>query len=383
MKLVVLIFFFYSCKDEDQIVTDETAGTNRTVLVYLGVDNNFRSEASEKIEQLKSNRDRYTDGNLFVYADTGESPVLVHIYRHQTEGCVADTIETYPPENSADPATLTRVLNRAKAYRPADSYGLVVLSHATGWLPAGMSKPSPSLRSVIWDTGTPERRNYMELADFADAIPYKLDFIIFDACFMGAVEVCYELKDKADYIVASPAEVIAPGFVYSTMMQHLFKPEPDLTSVANEFYEYYNRQNNLARSATVSVVKTSELEALATIFREIVGQSHDTDVEDIEAIQSFGYGSQKIYFDLGDYIQKLSPSRYGEFKTVLSQCIMYKKNTPSYYSAGTSTAQAIHAFSGLSLYVPQEPYAEANEAYKKLKWAADIRNISATSGDGI
>jgi hypothetical protein len=69
----------------------------------------------------------------------------------------------------------------------------------------------------------------MELADFANAIPYKLDFIIFDACFMGSVEVCYELKDKAEYIVASPTEILSPGFVYSSMMQHLFKPKADRT----------------------------------------------------------------------------------------------------------------------------------------------------------
>jgi hypothetical protein len=90
---------------------------------------------------------------------------------------------------------------------------------------------------------------------------------------------------------------------------------------------------------------------------------------DLGLIQCFGYGTQKIYFDLGDYIQQVAPERYAEFQTALSQCVIYKACTPSYYSAGTQTMQSIHAFSGLSTYIPQEIYPEANKLYGKLKWA--------------
>jgi hypothetical protein len=362
----LLSILFVSC-EKDGLPDDAIpVSDRRTVLVYLGTDNNFRAEAAEKIEQLKSNWDATTDGNLLVYSDTGDSPVLAHIYRHPQKGNVADTITVYPNENSASPQTLTRVLNDVKSYRPAQSYGLVVLSHATGWLPAEMSKPTPALRSIIWDTGTEETDNYMELTAFAEAIPYKLDFIIFDACFMGSVEVCYELKDKADYIVASPAEVVSPGFMYSTMAQHLFQPQPDLIAVARDFFDYFNNQSGLYRSATVSVVKTAGLEALKTLFQGIAGQArNDTGINDI---QCFGYGSQKIYFDLGDYIQKLSPGHYNDFQTALDRCVLYKAATDSYYSAGVATLKPIHTFCGLSVYVPQEAYPAANMRYGQLKW---------------
>ena len=368
----IILFFFccllLGCKKEPDC---EQISTHRTVLVYLGVDNNFRDEAKEKIEMLTSNWDRSFDGNLLVYADAGEKPVLVHIYHTKQRGVVADTIETYTAENSASPAVFARVLNKVKAYRPADSYGLVVLSHASGWLPAEMSSPI-RLKSVILDTGVSEAK-YMELADFAEAIPYKLDFIIFDACFMGSVEVCYELKDKANYIVASPAEVLAPGFVYTSMMRHLFKPQPDLTAVAREFYEYYNNQSGLFRSATVSVVKTSELEALISVVKEITAEANLLP-EDLNNIQTFGYGSQKIYFDMGDFLQKTSPEKQKEIEAALDLCVVYKAHTPSYYSAATNKLHEINAFSGLSVYIPQAAYPEANRAYGNLKWtnAADI-----------
>jgi len=349
------------------------ANTHRTVLVYLGVDNNFRAEAAQKIAQLTNSWDKSINGNLLVYADAGEKPVLVHIYHSSRRGVVADTIKTYPDENSANPATLTRVLNTVAMYRPAASYGLVALSHGSGWLPAEMSAPI-RLKSIIWDTGTSETNNYMELADFVQAIPFKLDFIIFDACFMGAVEVAYELKDKADYIVASPAEVLAPGFVYYSMMQHLFKPQPDLTAVAREFYEYYNSMSNELRSATISVVKTSELDVLVPIVKEIIAESNLLP-EDLDAIQTFGYGAQKIYFDLGDYLKKIAPDKQEKIDTALKQCVLYKAWTDSYYSAGTRKLHPIDAFSGLSVYIPQAAYPEANRAYGMLKWSKVTETI--------
>jgi hypothetical protein len=362
---VILFFFCYlllGCKKEHDCVP---VSSHRTVLVYLGVDNNFRHEAEEKIETLTSNWDRSIDGNLFVYADAGEKPVLVHIYYTKRRGVVADTIEIYTAENSASPAVFTRVLNKVKAYRPAASYGLVVLSHGSGWLPAEMSSPI-RLKSVILDTGVKDA-TYMELADFAEAIPYKLDFIIFDVCFMGSVEVAYELKGKADYIVASPAEVLAPGFVYSTMMRHLFKPQPDLTAVAREFYEYYNELTGNYRSATVSVVNTSKLDGLIPIVKEITAEAN-LSAEDFNSIQTFGFGTQKIYFDMGDYLQKIAPEKQEKIEAAIAQCVPYKACTPSYYSAATNKLQEINAFSGLSVYIPQAAYPEANRAYGNLKW---------------
>lgn len=114
------------------------------------------------------------------------------------------------------------------------------------------------------------------------------------------------------------------------------------------------------------------MDELKTLFREIAGQPHNDiprhsalDAEspeqqniDLGSLQTFGYGSQKIYFDLGDYIQKLSPGRYTEFQAALNNCIIYKAHTDSYYSAGTGTLQVIRSFGGLSVYVPQTRYTE-------------------------
>lgn len=41
----------------------------------------------------------------------------------------------------------------------------------------------------------------------AKAIPFNkenLEFILFDACLMSSIEVLYDLRDKAKYVIASP-----------------------------------------------------------------------------------------------------------------------------------------------------------------------------------
>ena len=370
--VIIFSIFLFACQKES---TEDfpSVSTNRTIVVYLGVDNNFRSEAAQKIELLKNNWDKSFDGNLFVYADTGNESNLIHIYFDKEHGNQAEIIESYTNENSANSSTLTNVLNTVKNLRPANSYGLVVLSHGTGWLPADMSAPSISLKSVIIDTTTEDTYNYMELSDFANAIPYKLDFLIFDACFMASVEVCYELKEKADYIVASPAEVMVPGFVYTSMMKHLFKKQPDLIAVANDFFQYYNKQSDYNRSATVSVTKTSDLDALLAIFKQSITEKHSLYYSEnvVDDVQHFGYGIQKIFFDLGDFIQKIAPENSQQIEYALGQSVIFKAHTPSYYSAGTRSLNSIYEFSGLSVYIPQEKYPIANQEYKKLKWAKD------------
>jgi hypothetical protein len=95
------------------------------------------------------------------------------------------------------------------------------------------------------------------------------------------------------------------------MMQHLCKSKPDPTLPANKFYEYYNHQNIIARLVTVNIIKTSKLETSATMFRKIMRQIHDSDVD---MIQSLSYGSQKVYLYLDDYILKMSIDCYGEFR---------------------------------------------------------------------
>ncbi|GHT70265.1 hypothetical protein AGMMS50239_38420 [Bacteroidia bacterium] len=59
MLFIVITALFYACEMDALPDNSIPSSGRRTVLVYLGVDNNFRAEAAEKIEQLKPATGRY------------------------------------------------------------------------------------------------------------------------------------------------------------------------------------------------------------------------------------------------------------------------------------------------------------------------------------
>ena len=136
----------------------------RTLLVYLGGDNNLDAETYDKLVQIKNGWEDGTDGNIIVYQDTPfkDSPRLMEIDGKSEKGYI--TIHTYDQENSASPQVLKRVINDVTRLYPAKSYGLIVFSHGSGWLPPHtLVNGSRSIIidndniSVLTDTANPRR----------------------------------------------------------------------------------------------------------------------------------------------------------------------------------------------------------------------------------
>ena len=156
------------------------------------------------------------------------APALVRLYSKNGEPC-SDTLKVWPVGTPvANKETMTEVFNWVREEFPAAGYGAVLSSHATGWLPEEYySNPkryegrdrgssaswSPRLKSFgqeYYENGT--RTQEIELKDLAAAIPYKLDYILFDCCLMGTVEVAWELRNVCSYVAFSPCEIPAAGF---------------------------------------------------------------------------------------------------------------------------------------------------------------------------
>jgi hypothetical protein len=203
----ILITVFGSCSKED---IPEQTSTNRTIIVYMAADNDLSADALADLEEMKQGFSE-TGVNLIVFIDpVDENPYLLEI--HPKEEIF---IQSYPEHNSVDPNTLKEVVSEIIALYPDREYGLVFWSHGTSWLPAGSG-----LRSFGKDSG-----KEMNIQDLAESLPAKFDFILFDACLMGSVEVAYELKDKMDYFIASSTETIYTGFPYDKIMPELLKPQ--------------------------------------------------------------------------------------------------------------------------------------------------------------
>lgn len=338
---------------------------DKTVLIYMVANNNLHSSAGSNIQDMKGG---YIpeDGNLVVYLhDTKNNPVLLHLNKDKEGRVVQDTAYRFPIRNSAEPETLTSVMSVTRTMFPAREYGMFLWSHGTGWLPEGYY----STKSFGSENGVE-----MDIKDLAKALPYKLSFIVFDACLMGSIEVAYQLKDSVDYIISSPAEIISYGFPYGKIMEHIFQTPTDLQGVAKEFYDYYNSQSGSSRSATISLVRTSALaevaEAAAPIFDKYREKLSSFDQY---SVQRYYRSNKKWFFDFGDLMNQLAGVEEATpVIRALNNAVIYKAATPSFLGVQIDPEK----YSGLSTYIPLAPSDPELDAYYKLfQWNKDVQML--------
>ncbi len=358
---VILSIGFTNCSKNEI----PESGTTRTILAYMMANNSLNSFASKNIESMiKGATGRNLNGgNLIVYyAPVGSNPELLQI--REENGIVRKFhLKDYEKQNSADPDVMKNVIGEVISQYPADSYGLVLWSHGTAWLPSDYQN---KLKAFGQDGN-----NWMEIDGLAKGLPDNVfDFILFDACYMASVECVYELRNKAEYILASPTETLADGWPYAEMMPLLFATNLQLEKVGKTFYNYY--LNDSYPYATVSLTKTSGLDDLKNAVRDILGDKTESDIYnlDLKKVQrlEYLYRSPGMLYDMADYIKQLATTeQYNNFIRCLGKTVVYKEHTPeSYYYYGIpQQALPVESYCGLTVFAPKESLPKMFEWYKQ------------------
>ena len=360
---IILCMGFTSCSENETPVQQ----TPRTLLVYMIANNSLDSFASKNIESMLKGgtAKNLNGGNLIVYyAPAGLNPELLQI--KEENGVVRKFhLKDYEKQNSADPNVMRDVIKEVVSLYPADSYGLVLWSHGTAWLPSDYDN---RLKAFGQDGN-----NWMEIDDLARGLPdHVFDFILFDACYMANIECVYELRNKAEYFLASPTETMADGWPYAEMMPWLFASDLQLEKLGETFYNHY--LNARYPYATVSLTKTSELENLKNVVRDILRDKDENDIYSIELPKmqrlEYLYRSPGMLYDFNDYIRQLATDeQYGKFIGCLDKAIIYKAHTPKSYYAAIQKALPIESYCGLTVFVPQKAIPQMLEWYKqRVSW---------------
>ena len=418
ITLLTAAFTSYGCCEidtpKDDCVVDEAS--RKVLLLYSAGYNSLRSYLLDDIKDMKQGwlpGDKCNDDILLVYTHTPEhngaynkptTPYLIRIYKDETDNTISDTLVTYPTETySASAAQLNEVLTYVRDNFTSGSYGMIFSSHATGFLPAGYySDPTgyrfqdskmfrsgassvpvpvpyiepdfdpslPMVKSVGQDQVTISGQKYsyeMDLNDFAEAIPMKLDYILFDACLMGGIEVAYELRGKCDKVGFSQAEVLAEGLDYKTLTEHLLlKEKPDPQGVCEDYFYQYDIQTGIYRSATVSFIDCNALEPLAGFCKDFFA-SHRAQLALIDPrnVQRFYRSNKHWFYDLESIVINAGATEeeLDLLHTALDECVVYKGHTPEFMSEFK-----IDTFSGFSMYLPCNGGAELDKFYKTLQW---------------
>ena len=126
----------------------------------------------------------------------------------------------------------------------------------------------------------------------------KFDFVNFDACLMGSVDMAIAFADYADYYICSADYVPGYGEYYTGWLNKLGE-QPDYPTfelgkiIVDSFYDFYTNSDYAGQDGTLAVIDLNKLTATETGFLDAVNELGSLLKAQAE---SFGDdGSMRIY----------------------------------------------------------------------------------------
>ena len=367
--VVLTIPVIMSCEDDNTEEPDNNTGYHQTVLMYLpwsggSIYNYFLNNISSFETAIKKNNG--LDGNaLVVFISENERISHLINIKYNDGECYRDTIRSFYFDecNYTTSSGIASVINNIIKIAPAETYALAIGCHGMGWLPVGSeistrARMSASENQNVYLTryfGHSSDNEYQtDISTLADGIKktgLRMEYIMFDDCYMSNIETAYELKDVTDYLIASTCEIMIDGMPYSEIGMDLLKN--NYKNICDGFYSFYS--NYSMPCGTIGVTDCNEVERMAEIMKEI-NTVYPLGVESVDDIQDLDGYNTTVFFDFGDYVSHLCKDEYllNLFKAQLDRLVPYKANTETYYSMLTQQQTRIKTFSGLTVSDPTE-----------------------------
>lgn len=274
---------------------------------------------------------------------------------------------------ATDPAVMEEVFTDMQKIAPSDSYGLILGSHATGWMKGNSVQSKAFGDDGGYNIDIPDLANVLKKS-FSE----KLDFVLFDACMMGNAEVGYELKDVTSHCIASVMETPVYGFPYDQILPCLYTENIDYSAVCHEFMSF-NKTNNLW--GTCAVMDCSQMENLASAVKAKLSEWKDAlssvSMQNVQQYGAYGWGRDYRYFsyDLLDFFRELGRKSgvknldlneaVSTVQSALNQAVIAKDclSGTDYEFDGVIVDEA--RFCGIGMYIPKEynPYVANKTAW--------------------
>lgn len=390
-RYILLVFtacavFFSSCGKHNN---EEDKTTPQTIIVYMsGTSLNwaFNANVQDMETALKSN----IQGNsrVVVVWQNGVAKKAEAIELVYKNGLIErQPLAEYELENVMSADDLSYIFKDVMRMAPATAYGLILGSHSWSWIPYadydqirtnGLTKAQLArLRTIELPRhlqtrfiGDPSGANKFDITTLASAIQAtgkKFEYILFDACFMANIEAAYELRNNTKYIIGSVCEIMGDGFPYTKTLPFLLQNNGtsyNLAAAAQTFHTHYKSTRNY--SGTIALINCSQLDALATEMKRV--NENLSDEYELNSLQSYEGGTNHIFFDLGDYVDKVCTNEAAKssFKAQLEKSVPTKFTLDTFWSTYVNeNIYAITSYSGLSTSAPS---ILCRESYRETAW---------------
>ncbi|MDX2076295.1 MAG: clostripain-related cysteine peptidase [bacterium] len=260
--------------------------------------------------------------------------------------------------NMGDPANLVDFVTWGVANYPAEKYSLIIGSHGAGWQGIGPD-----------DSGINEDGGILTLAEINTALTTireqtgieKFEFIGFDACLMGQLEVYQALQGHAKYAIAAEEVIPGNGYNYTaTLTQLLTTPDMSaeelLTVMVDSYMSFYAEFGQAYPAYDLHVVNLEALDGVNTAlanFTTVANANMGDIFSPIGAArvgsQFFSYANNREYVDLIDIMGLLVQGTESPEIQSAAQAVIDAVIASVFY---TRTTASMPGANGISIYFP-------------------------------
>ena len=168
--------------------------------------------------------------------------------------------------NMSDPVTLQYFVQSAKASYPAEEYCLLIWGHGTGWRGsegASSFAVSPEKAFAIDDT----TGGYMSIGQASKVLKDQgISAMAFDTCFGALLEIGYEFRTSAKYLVGSEGCTPSTGWDYAALFNSFYKSDFSDTSLIDSICAQFSNQYSGVPGMTISAMDLGKMSALRVAF---------------------------------------------------------------------------------------------------------------------
>ena len=344
LGILAVSFSLLSCERKDE---PDPGNKNivRAVLVYAVNNNNLNNYFDNNCNQMliAAGNINLDEAAVYVYSKSAQGALLKRIVKNNNKATFKVVKEYDGVTLSTDPARFSSVINDFINQTPQAVRTIMFWGHGMGWSPffsthdpsditPGPIRPSisnPGDLTAFGGEGGYPRRDWLDIKEIEENIPEDaFNTIWFDACYMSSIEVMYQLRNKAKFIVASPTEVAGQGLNYDKALPYILSETPDYPAALDAFYNYYNESG---LPATGAVVKTALLEDVAVSASKIFSPRRES--VSWNGITNYSRDSNWPYIDLMEYAAVYGETRsdsdalIDEFKSKIETALIYKIHT--------------------------------------------------------
>lgn len=251
---------------------------------------------------------------------------------------------------------------------PAKNYMLIVWNHGNGW---NKDTEFESNKGISYDS---ETGNHLSTPQLAQALAQigKIQVLGMDACLMQMIEVDYEIRNYAEYIVTSEETEPADGHTYNTFLGPL-AAKPDMT--AKEFSKvtvnsYVDHYQGIGQGATQSSINVQALDKFTKLLddwtTEVINANEIALVKDAKSkAQSFYLKTNK---DIYHFIKIVTEATQNQAVLERGKAMLNFMDTEVIVHNRKYGDKYVNAY-GLAVYLPNS----YNTDYDTLQWANDSR----------